>query len=215
MAGHAVALLASLILGAGVARAAEVVDAVLAVVDEEVVAASDLALARALGLFGFAPSRAPIVADDVARYVRVALALGEARRLAIEVPPDAVASTWRVAETRAGGAAALDAWLAATGLDRAWANRAVEAHVVWRRFIELRFVALAFVTPDEVTAGLGAGRDDAEAWARVQDRLRDERARQALAGWLDERARAATIRTMLPPGAQIPLPFAPPATAPR
>jgi hypothetical protein len=200
-----VALLLALGAVTGAARAATVVDAVLAVVNGEVVAASDIALAKALGLFGFAASAAPLDADDVERYVRVALVLEEARRLAIEAPPEAIAGTWRDVEARAGGPGAFAAWREASGIARSWTERAVEGHVRWQRFIELRFVALAFVTPDEIDAEAGGG--DAGARARAHDRLRGARADRALAAWLDERARTAAIRRMLAPAARVPLPF--------
>jgi hypothetical protein len=191
-------------------RSGGLVDAVLAVVDGEIVTASDVALARALGLMGFPPSPAPIEAADVDRYVRVVLVLGEARRLAIEAPRADIEDTWRAVEGRAGGRAALDAWLASVGVDREWAERAVESHARWRRFIELRFVELAFVTPDEVTAALGPGEHASEARARAYDRLRASKAEDALRQWLDARTKQASVRRLLADAEQVPLPFSPP-----
>ncbi|MBI2203370.1 MAG: hypothetical protein HYU41_05905 [Candidatus Rokubacteria bacterium] len=205
------ALAVTLVLLAGAAHASELVDAVVGVVDGEVITASDIALARALGLFGFSPSPDPIESADVERYARARLVLAEARRLAIDVPPDTAEDGWRAVEARAGGPSGLDAWLAAAGIDRAWARRAADTHERWRRFVDLRFVALAFVTPAEVTAALGSGADDAEARSRAHERLRETKAERALAAWLDERVAAASIRRRLAPGASVPLPFHAPA----
>jgi hypothetical protein len=187
------------------------VDAVLAVVDSAIVTASDIALARALALMGFTPSRAPIDAADVERYVRVVLVLGEARRLAIEAPSAEIEAAWRAVEGRAGGRAALDEWLTEVRVGREWAERGVESHVRWRRFIELRFGELAFVTPDEVTAALGAGLHSSEARARAYDQLRASKAEDALGQWLDARTRQASVRRLLAGGERAPLPFGPPA----
>jgi hypothetical protein len=191
-------------------RSAQVVDAVVAIVDGAVVTASDIALARALGLFGFTPSTNPIDARDVGRYVRVLLVGVEARRLAITPAPDRVEEMWRALESRAGGAATLDAWLAANGIDRSWVRRAVEAHERWQRFIELRFVEFTFVSPDEVAAALGPGEQGAEAEERVQARLRQEKSERALTAWLDTREREATIHRALRTGETLPVPFLPP-----
>lgn len=209
------ALALALALVTAPAPAADLVDSVLADVDGQPVTASDIALARAIGLHGFEPAQTPIMAADVERYVRVRLVLAEARRLAIEVSADELGAAWEAAAARAGGPAALEAWLDARGIDRAWARRGVEDHVRWRRFIELRFVALAFVTPDEVTAALGSDTADAAARARAHDRLRGASAERALAAWLDERASLAAIRRTQPPGAAVPLPFAGPRAAGR
>jgi hypothetical protein len=186
------------------------VDAVLAVVDLDVVAASDIALARALGLHGFAASPAPITTADVERFVNVLLVLGEARRLAIQAPEAEVEDAWRTIEAEAGGPVSLDAWLNAVAVPPAWARRAVEAHVRWRRFVRLRFVELTFVMPDEVTAALGPGAHDGEARARVHAQLREAKAEAALAEWLDARSRTAQVRRVLAPDETVPLPFAGP-----
>jgi hypothetical protein len=197
------------------ARGAVIVDAVVAIVDGAVITASDIGLARALGLFGFAPSTDPIGTRDVERYVRVLLVGVEARRLAITPAPERVEETWRAIEARAGGAAVLDVWLAANGIDRSWARRAVEAHERWQRFIELRFVEFAFVSPDEIAAALAPGEHGAEAEERVQARLREEKSERALTAWLDTRVREATIHRVLRNGATLPVPFLPPQPARR
>jgi len=53
------------------AASAQVVDTLVAVVDSRTVAASDIALARALGTFGFTASTAPMARKDIDRYVDV------------------------------------------------------------------------------------------------------------------------------------------------
>ncbi|MBI2218682.1 MAG: hypothetical protein HYU51_15445 [Candidatus Rokubacteria bacterium] len=203
------------VTGAARTGGGQLADAVLAVVDAEIVTASDIALARVLALHGFTPSASPIEAADVGRYVRVVLVLGEARRLAIDVPAAEVDDAWQSLETRAGGPAALDAWLRAVAVSSAWARRAVEAHVRWRRFIQLRFVELAFVAPDEVADEVGSAPVDAEARARAYERLRQAKAERALSEWLDARVKHASVRTLLGADERVPLPFAGFATGPR
>jgi hypothetical protein len=196
-------------------RSTQVVDAVLAIVDGAVITASDIALARALGLYGFTPSTHPIDVREVERYVRVQLVTVEAGRLAITPAPDRVEEMWRAIEARAGGATALETWLAANGIDRSWARRAVEAHERWQRFIELRFVEFTFVSPDEVTAALGPGEHGTEAEERVRARLRRDKSERALTAWVDTRVREATIARVLRNGETLPVPFLAPQPAPR
>ena len=59
----AMVALLGLLLAPGAPSAAPLVDALIGVVDGKTVSASDVALARALGVFGFAPSTAPISRD--------------------------------------------------------------------------------------------------------------------------------------------------------
>jgi hypothetical protein len=116
---------------AGPARAA-LVDTVVGAVDATVVSASDIALARALGLFGFTPSDAPIASADVDRYGTALLSVLEASRLGIGPTLTELDQAWTELETRFGDAAALHAWLEATTIDTVWARRALEAHLRWR-----------------------------------------------------------------------------------
>src|SRR5262245_24100411 len=74
--------------------AAPAFDAVLGVVDGKTVAASDIALARALGVLGFAPSPAPITRGDVERFANALLILDEAGRIGITAEPDQVERVW-------------------------------------------------------------------------------------------------------------------------
>ncbi len=66
---------------------AVLVDAVLAQVESAVVSASDIALARALELFGFTPSDNPIDAADVDRYATALGEVLEATRLGLARAP--------------------------------------------------------------------------------------------------------------------------------
>ena len=115
------------------ARPAEpgLVDAVVGAVGSTAVSASDIALARALGLFGFTPSEEPIGSADVDRYGTALVAVLEATRLGIGPTLTELDQAWTVLETQIGGAAALRAWLEATTIDIAWARRALEAHLRW------------------------------------------------------------------------------------
>jgi hypothetical protein len=107
------------------------VDAVVGAVGSTAVSASDIALARALGLFGFTPSDEPIGSADVDRYAAALAAVLEATRLGIGPTLTELDQAWTGLETQMGGAAALRAWLEATTIDIGWARRALEAHLRW------------------------------------------------------------------------------------
>ncbi len=115
---------------------AVLVDAVLAQVESAVVSASDIALARALGLFGFTPSANPIDAADVDHYATALGEVLEAARLGLAPSPPEIDQAWAALETGRGGAAAFRAWLDLVAVDTAWARRALEAHLRWRAWAE-------------------------------------------------------------------------------
>jgi hypothetical protein len=95
------------------------IDTVLAQVDSRTISASDIALARALGVFGFSPSRSPIARADVDRYVDVLLILAESARIGVEATPAAVDAAWTAVGARSGGEAALTRWLEDQAITRA------------------------------------------------------------------------------------------------
>ena len=137
---------------------AVLVDAVVGAVGSTVVTASDIALARALGLFGFAPSETPIQAADVDRYGAALVAVLEASRLGIGPTLTEMDQAWTALETQLGGAAALRAWLEATTLDTAWARRALEAHLRWRTWTTLH-EGLTIETPGATPKSHGLESD--------------------------------------------------------
>jgi hypothetical protein len=130
----ALALVGLLLVGTEPAGAA-LVDVVLAQVDSAVVSASDITLARALGLFGFTPSQAPIDAADVDRYTRALTDVLEASRLGLGPSPSEIDHAWAALEERRG-VAAFRAWLETATIDLGWARRALEAHLRWRAWAE-------------------------------------------------------------------------------
>ena len=201
----AVALVAAL-LHVSVAFAAPV-DTLLARVDARTISASDVALARALGVFGFAPSSSPITRADVDRFVDVLLVLAEAAKIGVEAEPAAVDAAWAAVATRAGGEAALTQWLADQAIDRDWARRMVEDNVVRSKFRDARFAAFVFPDEEAVTRELGPGQHDDDARERVRDRLTHQAALEAEAKWLADARRRASIRILLPDGASVAPPF--------
>jgi hypothetical protein len=128
------------------AAPAVLVDAVVGVVGSTVMSASDIGLARALSLFGFAPSAEPIRQEDVTRYGSALVAVLEASRLGIGPTLTEVDQAWREVETRAGSAEALRGWLEATAIDPDWVRRALEAHLRWKAWTALH-EGLAIETP--------------------------------------------------------------------
>jgi hypothetical protein len=203
----ALALAARLLVPLAAAAAPALVDTVLAAVGGAPITASDVALARALGLFGFPPpAPAPIVAADVERLIRARLVVDEAARLDIGVGDTEVETAWRALAGRHGGEPALDAWLAAQAIEPAWARRMLRDHLRHERFADLRFRAFVFVLEEEVTAALGPGDHPPDARDRARERLRAETAERRLAEWVEEAARRAEIRRLRLPQAGVPLP---------
>lgn len=207
MLSATVLLLAVWLLGVGPVAAASVVDAVVGEVDGRVVTASDVALARGLGVLGFESSAASIALADVDRFAEGWLAVLAARRLGIRASPEQVAQAWEALARRVGGSPALDEWLSRSGIEPAWARAMVAADVERRGFIEVRFQAFAFVSEDEVAAALGPGPHEAARRASVRAGLEREAAARGLARWIEEARREATIRHVLPDGAPLPCPL--------
>jgi hypothetical protein len=209
MRGAAVAALLGLLLSAG-GPAAAPLDALIGVVDGKTVSASDIALARALGVLGFTPSSAPITREEIERYADVRLLLDEAGRIGISAGPEDTERAWAAVVGRAGSDGTLDRWLDAQAIDRTWARRVVEEDVVRVRFFEARFAA--FVFPDEEAVGraLGPGQHDETAREAARTRLTREAADRAQAEWLQGARRRARIQILLPPGGSIAPPFPPP-----
>ena len=206
----AVVALVGLLLAPGLLTAAPLFDTLLAVVEGRTVAASDIALARALGVLGFAPSPSAISRQEIERFVDVLVILDEAGRIGITAEPEQTERAWTAVVERLSGETALARWLEAQALDRAWARRLVEQDVVRARFFEARFAA--FVFPDEaaVSAALGPGPHDEPARDAARARLARETAERAQAEWLQGARRRANIQILLPAGGSIAPPFPPP-----
>ena len=184
------------------------IDTVLAQVDSRTISASDIALARALGVFGFSPSRSAITRADVDRYVDVLLILAEAARIGVEAPPAAVDAAWTAVAARSGGEAALTRWLEDQAIDRDWARRMVEEDIVRSRFLDARFAAFIFPDDEAITRALGPGQHDDDARERVRDRLIREQAVEDQAAWLVDARKRASIKILLPDSASVAPPFA-------
>ncbi len=179
-----------------------IVDAAIASVRGALVALSDVALARALGLFELIPTSSSIQPADIARYIDALLARREAEQLAVSVPPEDSARAWQAA-----GGAALAARLEAVGIDPGSARRLIDDDIRVRRFIDLRFQSFAFVTETEVDEALGPGTHDEAARQATRDRLRAERAARAREEWAVEARGRARIRMLAAPEGGWPAPF--------
>jgi len=180
------------------------VDAVLAEVGGTLVTASDLALARALGLSGLLPSAGSIPDAEVERYLDAQLLSIEAARLAIEVSAEDVERAWQAALGRAPAG-----WLEEAGIEPEWGRRLVEADLRRRRFVELRFRAFAFVTESEVSAALGPGPHDEETRRRVRERLEAEKVASELETWREEARRRTGVRRLPAGSGGVPDPLPP------
>ena len=192
------------------AAAAQMVDTLVAVVESRTVAASDIALARALGTFGFAVSAAPMGRKDIDRYVDVVLVLQESERIGISVEPVETDRAWDAAVARVGGEAAVQRWLDGNAIDRDWARHAVELDVQRQKFLAERFAAFVIPSEDDITKALAPGETDEAARARARAALVRAAAEKAQAEWLDGARRRAAIRILITDGAVITPPFPPP-----
>jgi hypothetical protein len=210
LVGAALRLLAVLgVLGADVISHADVrfLDQVVAEIDGTPVTASDVAIARALGLFELNPAPRAIEATDVECYVDGRLLTREAARLGLATTADERTQAWAAIVNRAGDQAALDAWLQIAGVDPAWARRLVDEDLVRRRFVEVRFRDLAFASEAEVTAAMETGTHAEAERAAVRARLEDDAARRRLAEWLAETRARSVIRRLVDEGARVPDPL--------
>ncbi|HSD50069.1 MAG TPA: hypothetical protein VLG48_01585 [Candidatus Methylomirabilis sp.] len=201
-----VAALAGAVSGPGPEASAAAVDAVLGDVNGSVITLSDVALARALGLFGFDPSDAPVGPPDLERMVDARLVERETARLEIGGAA-AVGEAWQAVAARAGGVEALVGWLEAAGVDLDWARQMVESDMWWRRFIDVRFRAFVFVADTDVSAALGTVAATPEARERMRQRLIDEVTQRDLSRWLEDARSRAQIRVTDAVNARLPLPF--------
>ena len=189
----AVAAILSVLAGSGSGHAEGVfLDGVVAQVDGAVVTASDVALGRALGLFGLTPSTGPVAAAEIQQYVDGQLLVREAARIGVEERPVDQVEAWTAVAQRAGGEGALTRWLTLADVEVGWARRLVGDDLRMRRFVELRFRALAFIPEADLAAALGPGPHDEGAREAMRARLEAEAAGRRLAEWLVEaRARAS------------------------
>jgi len=204
----ALALAAWLLAAVGaVATSAQMIDTVVAVIDSRTVAASDIALARALGALGFTASAAPMGRQDIDRYVDVVLILQESERIGISVEPLETDRAWDAAVARAGGEAAVQRWLDGNAIDRDWARHAVELDVKRQKFLAERFAAFVIPSEDDVTKALAPGQTDEAARDEARATLIRAAAEKAQAEWLVGARRRAAIRILISDGAVIAPPF--------
>ncbi len=196
--------------GVAAASSAPLLDVLLAQVEARTIAASDVALARALQLFGFTPATGPIERGDIERFVDVLLILEEAGRIGLTPDDPEVDRAWAATAARVGSEAALQQWLETYALDRAWVRRFVEADVLQARFFEARFAAFVFVGDEEISRVLGPGSHDEAVRERARAQITRETAEKAQTEWLVAARRRVSIRILLPDGRAIDPPFPPP-----
>jgi hypothetical protein len=183
------------------------VDAVLADVNGTIITASDVAIARALSLFGMTPSAAAIQPADVRQLADARLI--EAEAVHLQIVPSAADTdlAWQTAVDRLGGQDVLRRWVDRAGLDEGMVRRLLEANLRWRRFIDLRFRPFVFITEEEVTQAIGPGPHPHETRERAIAQLRDAAIAREQTVWLTEARARATIRYGELGAAGMPLPF--------
>ena len=192
---------------------AALVDVVLAEAAGQTVTASDVALARALGVFGLSPSAAPIAAEDVERVIAARLEVVEAERLGIGPSEAERERAWAETAARLGGPEALAVWLRDAAVEPAWARQVVEQDLARRHFVDLRFRSFVFVTEAEVTDALGPGEHPPAERERRREALREAETERRRAAWLAEARARVSVRVRLGPGETVPLPLAMPKSA--
>lgn len=204
----------ALTLWAPSARGAEqFLDAALAEVDGRFIAASDVAIARALSLFGERPSSGRILQPEVDRLQNAWLIDQEARQLRLGGTPQEVEAAWQEAADRVGGLPALEQWMRDLGLDPTAVRQMVQSDLRWRRYIDLRFRAFVFVTDEDIDKALGPGAHSPDARQAAADRLRRDAAEHDLSQWLGEARQRSTIRSAEIKADGVPLPFGSPRSS--
>jgi hypothetical protein len=196
--------------GAAAALSAPLLDVLLGQVEARTIAASDVALARGLQLFGFAPATGPIERGDVERLVDVFLIVQEAERIGLSADEPEIERGWAAMVARVGSEGALQRWLESNALDRAWIRRLVEADVLQAQFFEARFASFVFVGDEEISRVLGPGPHDETARERAREQITRETAEKAQAEWLVGARSRASIRILLQDGRPVDPPFPPP-----
>jgi hypothetical protein len=174
--------------------AAKFVDAIVAQVDLYTIAASDIALARALGLYDLPHLAGPIRPTDVDRFIDARLIIAEAERLSITPPPAVLEKEWRDVVVRRGGAAKFRGWLKEKGISMDWARRLANSDAQRKYFTDLRFARFVFIPQEEIDRALGPGTHGAEERERVRETLRQKQAAMNLSRWLDRQRTRADIR---------------------
>lgn len=201
----------ALTLWAPGARGAErFLDAALADVNGRFIAASDVAIARALSLFGERPSSGRILRSDVDRLENAWLIDREARQLRMGGTPEEVDAAWQEAANRVGRLPALERWMRELALDPIAVKELVQSDLRWRRYVDLRFRALVFVTDEEIDKALGPGTHSPEERLAAADRLRREATERDLSQWLTEARQRSSIRSAEINADGVPLPFGSP-----
>ena len=203
-----VAVILSVLVVVGSVRAEErFLDRLVAQVDGTVVTATDVALGRALGLFGLTPAADPLSLEEVQRYIDGQLLVREAGRIDVGVTPADDAEAWTAVTQRAGGEEALRRWLTTADVDPEWAHQLVAADIRMRRFVELRFRGLAFISETDLAAALGPGPHDEGAREAMRARLEGEAANRRLVEWLMEARTRASINPGVAKSGQLPDPL--------
>ena len=194
----------------GIRAAEPFLDAALADVNGRFIAASDVAIARALSLFGERPSSGRILPPEVDRLENAWLIDEEARQLRMGGTPQEVEAAWQEAADRVGGLPALEQWMSDLRLDPAAVREMVQSDLRWRRYIDLRFRAFVFVSDEDTDKALGPGAHSPESRQAAADRLRRDAAERELSQWLAETRQRATIRSAEITADGVPLPFGSP-----
>ena len=190
-----IATIFGVLAGTGSVRAEEsFLDGVVAQVDGVVVTASDVALGRALGLFGLTPATGPLSGAEIQRYLDGQLLAREGARIGVETTAVDQAEAWEAVIHRAGAEDALMRWLRRADVDLEWARRLVDDDLRMQQFVDLRFRALAFIAEADLAAVLGPGPHDEQTREMTRARLEGEAADRRRAEWLVEaRGRASII----------------------
>lgn len=183
-------------------------DAILAEVELHTVTASDVALARALGLFGLEPSNRPIRTEDLQRFLDALLIVNEASRLNIQASEDELSQVRQAAASLFGGRRKLEAWLEDTGIDAAWTEKLFKQEADRNHFVEQRFGKFVFVSEEQISDALGPGAHGAKEREDKRAVLIQKRAKSELEQWLEEQRQQTQINYLMEKGASVPMPFA-------
>ena len=173
--------------------AAEVVERILAVVNDELVLLTDLERNRAFcpGPASITPLVAAVAADGaypgLQALINKRLVVSEARRLNISVPADVMVEERRQALIdRLGGVRPLTSMMAAHGVDQDDLLAMLREHLLIRRFLEVRIFPFIRMAPSRGNSPVAMSQS-------TVDTMRKARASQRLERYLSRLREKATI----------------------
>ena len=195
-------LVALCVLAPALARP-DVIDRVLAIVQDHLITLSDVRASMALGLVRPAEGADPLE-SALERWIDRVLMLEEVERYAPREPaPGEVTAALDALMARAGGPEAFRATLVAYGFDESWVRQWIRADLRTQSYVEQRFAGTMMPTEEELENYYrqhpsefvrdGQPLTAAEAQQRARERVMEARRTAVLRDWIEGLRRRAEI----------------------